>query len=235
MNCCLCGCSETGKMRAAESHHARRVLSSLNQQRATGRFCDAVLNVGQGELYLAHHSVLACFSELFKPSDNPASLSIEVSLNGCPGDGLQLLLNFIYTGNLKLDPSNLEKVQQAASSLCVPEVLALCQQFKETSVDLVKRRRGRPRKSETSKALNEDLLPSASEDVSSLDFASFATGTRATTTRSGRVVKGPKRLVSDGSPDSENTMVVVTAVEEEAAENLCPEAAETHVDESICI
>uniref|UniRef100_A0A3P9KEY8 Zinc finger and BTB domain containing 48 n=1 Tax=Oryzias latipes TaxID=8090 RepID=A0A3P9KEY8_ORYLA len=153
-----------------QSHHARRVLSSLNQQRATGRFCDAVLNVGQGELYLAHHSVLACFSELFKPSDNPASLSIEVSLNGCPGDGLQLLLNFIYTGNLKLDLSNLEKVQQAASSLCVPEVLALCQQFKETSVDLVKRKRGRPRKSETSKALNEDLLPSASEDVSSLDF-----------------------------------------------------------------
>uniref|UniRef100_A0A3P9H2P7 Zinc finger and BTB domain containing 48 n=1 Tax=Oryzias latipes TaxID=8090 RepID=A0A3P9H2P7_ORYLA len=148
-----------------QSHHARRVLSSLNQQRATGRFCDAVLNVGQGELYLAHHSVLACFSELFKPSDNPASLSIEVSLNGCPGDGLQLLLNFIYTGNLKLDLSNLEKVTQAASSLCVPEVLELCQQFKETSVDLVKRKRGRPRKSETSKALNEDLLPSASEDL----------------------------------------------------------------------
>ncbi|XP_024149362.1 telomere zinc finger-associated protein isoform X2 [Oryzias melastigma] len=212
-------------MPAAENTHARRVLSSLNQQRATGRFCDAVLNLGEGELYLAHHSILACFSELFKPCDNPSSLSIEVSLNGCPGDGLQLLLNFIYTGHLKLDHDNLERVQQAASSLCVPEVLALCRQFRESSVELVKRRRGRPRKSapETSRALKEEeLLPSASEDVSSLDFA---TGTHATTTRSGRVVKGPKRLVSDGSPDSEHMMV--TAVDEEAADDLHPATAET--------
>uniref|UniRef100_A0A3Q1EF14 Zinc finger and BTB domain containing 48 n=1 Tax=Acanthochromis polyacanthus TaxID=80966 RepID=A0A3Q1EF14_9TELE len=126
-----------------------RVLSSLNQQRAVGRFCDATLSVGGGVSYLAHRNVLACFSELFQRSNMPTSPSMELCLQGCPDEGLELLLNFVYTGELKLGPDNLEKVQQAATSLCIPEALRLCQQYKETSVDPVpvKRKRGRPRKS----------------------------------------------------------------------------------------
>uniref|UniRef100_A0A8C9YY03 Zinc finger and BTB domain containing 48 n=1 Tax=Sander lucioperca TaxID=283035 RepID=A0A8C9YY03_SANLU len=136
-------------MPAAESNHAQRVLSSLNQQRAVGRFCDAVLNVRGGVVYLAHRSILACFSELFQQSNMPAAPCIEICLEECPSDGLELLLNFVYTGELKLDPENLDKVQHAATSLCVPEALTLCQQFKDTSVDPtpLKRKRGRPRKS----------------------------------------------------------------------------------------
>uniref|UniRef100_A0A3B5AYN2 Zinc finger and BTB domain containing 48 n=1 Tax=Stegastes partitus TaxID=144197 RepID=A0A3B5AYN2_9TELE len=137
-------------MPAADSNHAQRVLSSLNQQRAIGKFCDAALNVGGGMVYLAHRNILACFSELFQqPNNTPASPSMEFYLQGCPNDGLELLLNFVYTGELKLGPDNLDKVQHAATSLCVTEALTLCQQFKENSVDPVpvKRKRGRPRKS----------------------------------------------------------------------------------------
>uniref|UniRef100_A0A3Q1F251 Zinc finger and BTB domain containing 48 n=1 Tax=Acanthochromis polyacanthus TaxID=80966 RepID=A0A3Q1F251_9TELE len=156
-------------MPAVDSHHAQRVLSSLNQQRAVGRFCDATLSVGGGVSYLAHRNVLACFSELFQRSNMPTSPSMELCLQGCPDEGLELLLNFVYTGELKLGPDNLEKVQQAATSLCIPEALRLCQQYKETSVDPVpvKRKRGRPRKSASdANSIKEEISVTVNKDDS---------------------------------------------------------------------
>nr|XP_019960838.1 PREDICTED: zinc finger and BTB domain-containing protein 48 isoform X1 [Paralichthys olivaceus] len=206
--------SEAGGMPAAESHHAQQVLSSLNQQRALGRFCDAALNVGGGLVYLAHRNILACFSDLFQQSNMPASPCMEIFLQECPNDGLELLLNFVYTGELRLDPDNLDKVQHAAASLCVPAALQLCEQFKETSVDPapLKRRRGRPRKT-TSDATphcsvkdENVVLVVVTKDDSGFDTDAATTTTAAaatTTTRSGRVVKGPKRLVTDEIPTTD--------------------------------
>ncbi|XP_049922155.1 telomere zinc finger-associated protein-like isoform X2 [Epinephelus moara] len=206
--------SESRGMSAAESSHAQRVLSSLNQQRAAGRFCDAVLNVGGGVVYLAHRNILACFSELFQQSNMPTASCMEFCLQEGPNDGLELLLNFIYTGDLELDPDNLDKVQHAAATLCVPEVLALCQQFKETSVNPVnhvdpvdpapnKRKKGRPQKSTpvTTRhcSVKEENVFTAIRDESDFDHASANFSMVATTTRSGRVVKGPRRLVTDQS------------------------------------
>ncbi|XP_020506992.2 telomere zinc finger-associated protein isoform X1 [Labrus bergylta] len=206
---------ETGGMSAADSSHAQRVLSSLNQQRAVGKFCDAVLNVGGGVVYLAHRNILSCFSELFHPQSNmPSAPSTELCLQECPNDGLELLLNFVYTGNLTLDAENLDKVQRAAVSLCVPEAVALCQQFKESSGDAapVKRKRGRPRKSapdSTSSCLvKEENLPIITKEEPSFVAVaanSSTTSTASTTTRSGRLVKGPRRLVTDESPHTDYT------------------------------
>ncbi|XP_031701587.1 telomere zinc finger-associated protein [Anarrhichthys ocellatus] len=200
-------------MPAAESNHALRVLSSLNQQRAVGRFCDAVLNVGDRVVHLAHRNILACFSELFQQSNMPTAPCTEFCLQECPTDGLELLLNFVYTGELKLDPDNLEKVQHAAASLCVPEALTLCNQFKETSVDPVplKRKRGRPRKSTSDttpySSVKEENLLTITKDECSLDTATANCSMAATTTttRSGRVVKGPRRLVTVEGPTTDFT------------------------------
>nr|XP_046253421.1 telomere zinc finger-associated protein isoform X2 [Scatophagus argus] len=207
--------SETREMPAAENSHAQRVLSTLNQQRAVGRFCDAALNVGGGVVYLAHRNILACFSELFQQSNMLTAPCMEFCLQECPNDGLELLLNFVYTGELKLDPDNLDKVQHAAASLGVPEALTLCQQFKENSEVPApfKRKRGRPRKaaSDTTSpySVKEESLPAVTRGESSCDTAaasiSMAATTASTTTRSGRVVKGPRRLVTDESPTTDCT------------------------------
>lgn len=214
-SCASYGSSEIGEMPAAEKSHAQHVLSTLNQQRAQGRFCDAMLNLGDGVVYLAHCNILACFSELFQESNMPSAPSMEFRLQECPSDGLELLLNFLYTGELKLDQQNLEHVQHAATSLCVPEALALCRQFKETPEDptALKRKRGRPRKSQLSSALvssaKEGNVPAALKDecdgdASTLGASTLATGS-TTTTRSGRVVKGPRRLVTDENPNTDAT------------------------------
>uniref|UniRef100_A0A1A8PCW3 Zinc finger and BTB domain containing 48 n=1 Tax=Nothobranchius pienaari TaxID=704102 RepID=A0A1A8PCW3_9TELE len=179
---------------AAESSHAQRLLSFLDQQRAVGRFCDAVLNLGDGVLYPAHRNVLACFSELLEQSSASGTPCTEFRLQGCPSDGLELLLGFIYTGELKLEPGNLHKVQQAAVSLCVPEALVLCQQFQGSSVDRapLKQKRGRPRKCPPDLVKVENSSTAAG-DESSFD-STASSSALITTTRSGRVVKGPKWL-----------------------------------------
>ncbi|XP_039460016.1 telomere zinc finger-associated protein isoform X1 [Oreochromis aureus] len=236
--------SEAGGMSAAESNHAQRVLSALNQQRAVGRFCDAALNVGEGVVFLAHRNILACFSELLQQSNVPSAT--EFCLQGCPSDGLELLLNFVYTGELKLDPHNLDRVQQAAASLCVPEALTRCHQFKETSKEPVpvKRKRGRPRKSASDiNPVKEKNLIKVTKDEPTIDTAaaSFTTAatTAATTTRSGRVVKGPRRLVTiDESPTTENELTPPLPVEKEVGDAVVEEnqnsdqlAGETEVTE----
>ncbi|XP_006811070.2 telomere zinc finger-associated protein, partial [Neolamprologus brichardi] len=195
-----------------------RVLSALNQQRAVGRFCDASLNVGDGVVFLAHRNILACFTELLQQSNVPSAT--EFCLQGCPSDGLELLLNFVYTGELKLDPHNLDRVQQAAASLCVPEALTRCQQFKETSKEPVpvKRKRGRPRKSASDITKYEPTI-----DTAAASFTAAAT-TTATTTRSGRVVKGSRRLVTiDESPTTENELAPPLPVEKEVGDAVVEE------------
>ncbi|KAM6976957.1 telomere zinc finger-associated protein [Aplochiton taeniatus] len=198
-------------MLAKGSVHAQHVLSSLNQQRALRQFCDAVLSVESGEeVCYAHRNILACFCELFQSkTETPARSCMEVYLEHCPLDGLKLLLDFFYTGELKLDPLNLGNVQLAAVCLGVPEALTLCQQFEEgpqEPAQIVKRKRGRPRKSKTitltsSVARNEEAATATvtALDPSLLDSASDVFST--TTTRSGRKVKGPRRLLGESPPE----------------------------------
>lgn len=198
-------------MPASESSHALHVMSCLNQQRAVGRFCDAALNLGSGMVFLVHRNILACFSDLFQESAASATAPCtEFSLQECPEDGLELLLNFVYTGELRLDEHNLGSVQHAASSLCVEEVLSLCQQFKATSEDPAsqKRKRGRPRKPTSDskplcsvKEVNENVIKVTDSDAATVSHSMASTSTSTTTTRSGRIVKGPRRLMPEENPD----------------------------------
>lgn len=185
-------------MAASGSSHALRVLSCLNQQRAVGTFCDAALNLGSGMVFLAHRNILACFSDLFHQS-----AASEFCLQECPEDGLELLLNFVYTGELRLDNHNLRNVRHAASSLCVDEVLSLCRQFEATSESPApqKRKRGRPRKPTLCpvKEEKENATKVTDADATTVSHR-MASASTTTTTRSGRIVKGPRRLVPEENP-----------------------------------
>ncbi|XP_028308090.1 telomere zinc finger-associated protein isoform X2 [Gouania willdenowi] len=194
--------------------HARRLLSSLNQQRTDGRFCDTALNVGDGTLHHVHGCVLSSFSELFQ---QPIT---ELRLQGCSAHGLRPLLDFVYTGELKLDPTNVETVREAASSLRVPEALALCVRFQDASGEVapVRRKRGRPRKCvvATVKEENQKDEFSLDECGSGCSAAVSMTTTTTKTTCSGRVVKAPKRLVS---------------IDERNARSVPEEEKNTHVEQ----
>ncbi|KTF70983.1 hypothetical protein cypCar_00046734 [Cyprinus carpio] len=202
---------------AQGTSHAQRVLSLLNQQRGLGHFCDAMLSTVSGKVHLAHRNVLACFSHLFQDSvsDTPC-IQINLPLE-CPDDGLELLLNFFYTGELHLDDSNLEKIQNAASGLSVPESLLHCQSLScvetvqspvssedDTAKQLFPLISADPQpdhipKGKTRSCLRTKNKPDAFR-IGSVVTASDddpPASTLTTTTRSGRRVKGPNRLVGE--------------------------------------
>lgn len=202
---------------AEGTSHAQRVLSLLNQQRGLGHFCDAMLSTASGQVHLAHRNVLACFSHLFQdPSSNTPCMKIDLPLE-CPDDGLELLLNFFYTGELQLDDCNLEKIQNAASGLSVPDSLIPCQSlpgvenlqspvsseddkdkplFPPTSADAQPDHtlKGKTRSWQRMKN-KPDACRVGSEVTASDDDPPASTST--TITRSGRRVKGPNRLVGE--------------------------------------
>uniref|UniRef100_A0A8C6U8D5 Zinc finger protein 865 n=1 Tax=Neogobius melanostomus TaxID=47308 RepID=A0A8C6U8D5_9GOBI len=182
-------------MSTAESH-AQRILSVLNQQRALGKLCDTALSASDGLVRLAHRNILACFSDMFQEDMPHVQGAVQVvTLKDCPDEGLELLLDFIYTGELPLDSSNSDKVQLAASSLCVSEVIAKCQEISQKPQETVKRKRGRPKKKAeltTGTVLELEILPAAETDEASVNAS--GDGKITTTTRSGRVVNCPKRL-----------------------------------------
>ncbi|XP_041701602.1 telomere zinc finger-associated protein-like [Coregonus clupeaformis] len=204
------------------SNHAQRVLSFLNEQRSLSWFCDAKLTVGGGgRVYNGHRNILACFSGRFQESEPTTTMVKEVSLpEECPTDGLELLLDFFYTGELKLDSLNLENVRQAADSLCVPDALALCQQFAtegivspegpqsayllaendgsisaviyvETKAPL---KRGRPPKKRGRPKKSQTPCSGSSKK----DCPEATATTTAITTRSGSRVKASRRLLGEG-------------------------------------
>uniref|UniRef100_A0A9J7X834 Zinc finger and BTB domain containing 48 n=2 Tax=Cyprinus carpio carpio TaxID=630221 RepID=A0A9J7X834_CYPCA len=202
---------------AEGTSHAQRVLSLLNQQRGLGHFCDAMLSTASGQVHLAHRNVLACFSHLFQdPSSNTACMKIELPLE-CPDDGLELLLNFFYTGELQLDDSNLEKIQNAASGLSVPDSLIPCQSlpgvenlqspvsseddkdkplFPLTSADAQPDHTPKGKTRSWQRTKNKPDACRAGPEVTASDDDPPAS-TSTTITRSGRRVKGPNRLVGD--------------------------------------
>ncbi|KAL1020590.1 hypothetical protein UPYG_G00002130 [Umbra pygmaea] len=206
------------------SDHAQCVLAFLNKQRGLGWFCDAKLTVGEGgHVYTAHRNILACFSDRFKETEPTITMVEEVCLpDECPRDGLELLLEFLYTGQLKLDSLVLEDVKKAAEILRVPAVLALCNQFTTEGVD------------SSEGPQSEELLSGADEVISAVNYVenkvTLKTGrppkkrgrpkkaqspisglcnedppevtTPATTTRSGRRVRASRKLLEE-APSSQ--------------------------------
>ncbi|XP_023690709.1 uncharacterized protein zbtb48 isoform X3 [Paramormyrops kingsleyae] len=218
-------------MAPLENTHAERLLSSLNQQRALGRFCDAILSTGSGKCYKVHRNVLACFSEIFQSACPTSTSHMEYCLpDDCSTEGLELLLDFVYTGKLELDSANLEKVQCAAVGLSIQDALRICQEFasnmtclkgpqgpkdgkgggdeehshgaspKDTSKpDVPIRGNPRPRLKSKSRPKVCNSVPKQL--------------TVTTTTRSGRRVKGPIRLLRESPTPPDTRMREPMSVE----------------------
>ncbi|CAL9703195.1 unnamed protein product [Knipowitschia caucasica] len=214
--------------------HAQHVLSVLNQQRAMGKLCDAALSAGDGLVRLAHKNILACFSEMFQDNAQDAMV---ISLTECPDEGLELLLDFIYTGELPLDNNNCHKVQHVATSLHVPDVIAMCERFTQPLEETMKRKRGRPKKSTittNNNGISEmEKLPmnNTGDERSDAEESEVPK-----TTRSGRVVKCPKTLLTQELVTDQSKNVfpeqVVTPNPERAVGECEPPSGQTKQEHS---
>ncbi|XP_028663224.1 telomere zinc finger-associated protein [Erpetoichthys calabaricus] len=186
------------------SLHGLRILASLNEQRVQGTFCDAMLSAPDGHIFKAHRSVLACCSELFSETYRTTPF-VEVNLSeGCPSEGLSLLLDFIYTGQLPLTVENVDNVQIAAIKLSVPEALSLCQEFRSGAKTGECKDEAWETDLEKNKPQSRTKAASGRKSVT----LTAATAVGGTTTRSGRKVKGPSHLLWDSLPTAKLPAII---------------------------
>lgn len=107
------------------------LIDGLNKLREQGTFCDIRLIAGD-EVILAHRCVLcACspyFSVLFAGPFKESGQT-EFVVKDVPADCLKILIDYLYTGLLKFDSTNVERVILAASFLQITSAEEFCSKY----------------------------------------------------------------------------------------------------------
>lgn len=107
------------------------LLSGFQRLRLENRMCDVVLEAG-GVSFPCHRALLASSSEYFWAlfGETTAERSAgSVSLPLLTAEGLDALLDFLYSGWLSVSSSSLSAVLQAARYLQVAPAVAICERF----------------------------------------------------------------------------------------------------------
>uniref|UniRef100_A0A3P8UKJ2 BTB domain-containing protein n=1 Tax=Cynoglossus semilaevis TaxID=244447 RepID=A0A3P8UKJ2_CYNSE len=107
------------------------LLSGFQRLRLENRMCDVVLEAG-GVSFPCHRALLASSSEYFWAlfGETTAERSAgSVSLPLLTAEGMDALLDFLYSGWLSVSSSSLSAVLQAARYLQVAPAVAICERF----------------------------------------------------------------------------------------------------------
>ncbi|CAF3279631.1 unnamed protein product [Rotaria socialis] len=106
---------------------ARKILGQMWKQ---SRFCDLMLVV-DGSEYLAHRIVLAAFSPKYRAlfRERRTDFVTRTHLRRTTHKGLQLVLNFLYTGELTLTYRNVNDILICAKELDIAKIFEICEEF----------------------------------------------------------------------------------------------------------
>ncbi|XP_073190896.1 zinc finger and BTB domain-containing protein 47 isoform X4 [Lepidochelys kempii] len=116
--------------------HFTCLMDRLNEQRLfQPDLCDVdVVLVQQKSIFPAHKGVLAAYSQFFHSlfTQNKQLQRVELSLEALTSQGLQQILNFIYTSKLLVNACNVQDVLNAATVLQMSNIAASCQELINT-------------------------------------------------------------------------------------------------------
>ncbi|CAF2457398.1 unnamed protein product [Rotaria sp. Silwood2] len=109
---------------------ARKILAQMWKE---SRFCDLMLVV-DGSEYLAHRIVLAAFSPKYRAffRERCTDFVTRTHLRHTSHKGLQLVLNFLYTGELTLTFRNVNDILNCAKELDIGKIFEICEEFLST-------------------------------------------------------------------------------------------------------
>ncbi|CAI4233035.1 unnamed protein product [Auanema sp. JU1783] len=117
--------------------HGRMLLAELNVLRTDSRLCDVVFIVG-GTRIQGHRLVLSACSSYFKAmftNEMVESHQKEVTMSDISVDALELLINFCYTGEIKITEENVQSLLPSACLLQLNEVQVVCCEFLKKQLD----------------------------------------------------------------------------------------------------
>uniref|UniRef100_H2YFB9 BTB domain-containing protein n=1 Tax=Ciona savignyi TaxID=51511 RepID=H2YFB9_CIOSA len=116
--------------------HATQLVDRLLQQRKTGMFCDTSITVAE-KCFHAHKCVLAGHSgkldDLITNSsgsgNHAGSVEIVIELNGVKPIAFEVILDYFYTGELKVDSHTAMSVWMTAAYLELNYIVNQCNDF----------------------------------------------------------------------------------------------------------
>ncbi len=126
----------------SDSAYCGLVLSGLQSLRQDGMFCDYTL-VAEKTSFRVHKVLLAAVCEYFCAAFRSGMLEAEsgfMNMKGVSAMGLGGVLDFIYTGELRLNEDNVMEVLRTASHIQLTPVINQCSQFfiHNLSLDTIK-------------------------------------------------------------------------------------------------
>ncbi len=113
------------------SSHRTGLLSGFQRLRSQRKMCDVVLEAG-GVSFPCHRALLASASEYFWAlfgETTAERLAGSISLPALTSEGLDAILDFLYSGWLSVSPPTLPVVLEAARYLQVDPAVAICERF----------------------------------------------------------------------------------------------------------
>lgn len=107
------------------------LLSGFQRLRSQRKMCDVILEAG-GVSFPCHRALLASSSEYFWALFGETTverLADSISLPALTPEGLEAILDFLYSGWLSVSPPTLPVVLEAARYLQVEPAVSICEQF----------------------------------------------------------------------------------------------------------
>ena len=117
------------QMFLAESH-STTMLKFLEESRKKELYCDLIVDV-EGKKFKTHRFVLAMVSEYFRATfDYQTTLDEnEMKIDVTDAETFEELLTFAYTGEIKINSSNIEKVLVTSNFLGIKNIEEFCETY----------------------------------------------------------------------------------------------------------
>jgi len=113
------------------STYANDMMAGFKSLKDSRSLCDCIL-VAQNVQFHVHKSILASVSDYFRAmfcSGMRESTSNIIPLQGVSSDGLNKIVNFIYTGDVQIGMNDVEDVLDAATHLQMKHIVKFCTDF----------------------------------------------------------------------------------------------------------
>ena len=126
----------TDILHAKDSKHS--LLQGLYRTYKSGKYCDVTLKIGEELKLGAHRVILASFSPYFEAllGDNwEESKKAEIEILGFDEDAVSDLIEFAYSGHIKISKDNVQTLLEASNYLGVEFVKKSCEDFLKDAID----------------------------------------------------------------------------------------------------
>ncbi|CAL4124027.1 unnamed protein product, partial [Meganyctiphanes norvegica] len=103
----------------------------MEEIRRRGKLCDVTLKVAE-QCFTAHRIVLAAVIPYFNAMfthDMAESKQKEITIQGIDAEAMESLINFAYSGKVKIDASNVQSLLEGSTFLQLTKVREACAEF----------------------------------------------------------------------------------------------------------